>query len=102
MAELKAHLEADGFRIDGFTVLVPVQVWDWLPSGEPFYFRERYGEVSFEVYDDGDLQELLGNRDVARRDAEVQSSEGIRAPSPSPAETEALILEFLGRYREER
>jgi hypothetical protein len=45
MEELKAHLEADGFRIDGFTALVP---------------------------------------------------------GPSPAETETLILEFVGRYREER
>jgi hypothetical protein len=102
MGELKAHLEADGFRIDGSTALVPVQVWGWLPSVEPFYFRERHGTVSFEVYDDGDLQELVGRREAASWYAEVESGEGIRAPSPSPAETETLILEFVGRYREER
>ena len=100
MGELKAHLEAAGFRIDGFTAAVPVQVWGWLPSGEPFYFHERHGTVSFDVYGDGDLRELAGNREAARWCVEVEASEGNRAPSPSPAETEALILEFVRQYRE--
>ncbi len=98
MGKLKVRLEAGGLRIDGFTPAAPVQVWGWLPSGEPFYFRERHGTASFEIHGDGDLDELVGRQEEARWCGEVELQD---QPDESVLSIDALVLEFLRRYRED-
>lgn len=97
--DLEARLRERGFRIAGRTDVVPIQLWGWLPTGEPFYFRARGTVASLEVYELGRRIEFGALEHVAWRD-EVERWSWPEASALDAEEAEQVLWDLLQRYEQ--
>ena len=81
------HLATEGFRVERSTAISPEQIRGHLPSGESFYFRERWGGASLWVGDAG-ADPLTAQ--MWRGSAEVEGT--------GRADTEAAFRRLLAAY----